>query len=133
MSIESVLARGRGAAERIMQDACTIRRKTGESMDPVTLQMVPVYTTLYSGKCRVQITSTLAGSVMPEAGERVVAVQRLQVQVPVIVTGVAVDDEVVVSAAKHDPDLVGRVYRVRSEFAKTHATSRRLECEEAQT
>ena len=115
-----------------MQDACTIRRQTGESMDPVTLQMTPTYSTLYDGKCRVQINAVV-GATTPEAGERVVVTQRIQVQVPMTVTGVQVDDRIDITAAAHDADLVGRAYRVRSEFAKTHATARRLECEEAQT
>ena len=132
MSLAGVLESGRRAAENLMVDTCTIRRQSGESMDPVTLQMVPTYDTVYSGKCRVQINAVV-GATMPEAGERVVVTQRIQVQIPMTVTGVEVDDQVVITAAAHDADLVGRAYRVRSEFAKTHATARRLECEESQS
>lgn len=131
MTAQAVMEAGRVAAERLMVDTCTVKHQTGETMDPVTLQMTPTYTTLYTGKCRVQLTATVA--LMPEAGERVIATQRVTVQLPTTVTGVQVDDIVQVTAAAHDGDLVGRVYRVRSEFAKTHATARRLECEESQT
>lgn len=114
-----------------MADACTVKHQTGETMDPVTLQMTSTYSTIYTGKCRIQITATVA--LMPEAGERVVTTQRVTIQLPMTVTGVQVDDVVEITTSVHDADLVGRVYRVRSQFAKTHATARRLECEEAQT
>lgn len=131
MTAASILVRGRTAAERLMVDTCTIRRQSGETMDPVTLQMVPTYTTVYSGKCRVQITAVV-GATMPEAGERTVVTQRISVSIPMDAAA-RVDDQVVMETAAHDADLVGRVYRVRSEFAKTHATARRLECEDTQT
>jgi hypothetical protein len=134
MTAASVLARGRAAAERLMVDECTITR-AGEG-EPVfnetTMQYdPPPGSTVYTGRCRVQLTGAMAGT--PEAAERVLVVQRATVQVPISVTGVEVDDVVTITASAHDPDLVGNRYRVRSLFAKTHATARRLEVEETQT
>lgn len=54
MSRESVLARGRFAAELGMVDACTIRRRNpGGTTDPDTGYPTQAYTQLYAGKCRV--------------------------------------------------------------------------------
>lgn len=117
-----------------MVDTCTITR-AGEGQgawneadmdyDP------PPPTTVYTGRCRVQLSAAMANT--PEAGERVMVVQRATVAVPVAATGVRVGDTVTITAAAHDPDLVGNTYRVRSLFAKTHATARRLEVEETQS
>lgn len=134
MTAASALARGRLRAESLMVDACTISRTDPEAA-PVWNEATmgydpPAGSTVYTGRCRVQLRDTMAST--PEAGERVVVVQRAVVQVPMTVTGVRVGDVVTVTSAAHDPDLVGNVYRVRSLFAKTHATARRLEVEEAQ-
>ena len=133
MTAATALARGRRAAEALMVDACTITRPGGE---PVWDEASMSYTTpdgsaVYDGPCRVQLSAAMANT--PEAGDRVLVAQRSTVSVPMGVTGVAVDDVVTVTASVHDPDLVGNRYRVRSLFAKTHATARRLEVEETQT
>lgn len=117
-------------AEAMMVDSCTIRRVTGTTTNPTTLEVVPTYATIYSGKCRVQLRDTAA--TQAEAGELNHAAVRTIVQVPMTVTGVAVDDEVLI-AASLDADLVGRTFRVRGLFHKTHATARRIECEETQS
>lgn len=129
----TALARGRRAAENLMVDECTVTRPG--SGDPVWNETSMGYdppppTTVYAGRCRVQLSAAMANT--PEAGERVLVVQRATVSVPVDVTGIAVGDTVTITAAAHDPDLVGSTYRVRSLFAKTHATARRLEVEETQ-
>lgn len=134
MGIASALQSGRSAAESLMADTCTITRvSVGE---PVWNEATMAYdppppTTVYTGRCRVQLSAAMAAT--PEAGERVLVVQRATVSVPMSTTDIRVDDTVTVTAAAHDPDLVGNVYRVRSLFAKTHATARRLEVEEDQT
>ena len=46
MSVESALARARQAAERLMVDTCTIRRKTGETTNLTTGVVTPTYTTI---------------------------------------------------------------------------------------
>lgn len=117
-----------------MVDTCTVTR-AGEGRGPWNEDTMdydpPPSTTVYTGPCRVQLSAAMANT--PEAGERVLVVQRATVSVPITATGVAVGDTVTITAAEHDPDLAGNVYRVRSLFAKTHATARRLEVEETQS
>lgn len=111
-----------------MVDTCTIRRRTGEATNAETGQIIPTYATLYSGKCRIQ--QQKEGSVPQNAGEAYIRMLPLQVQLPMSVTGLAVGDEVTVDASVHDGDLPGRVFIVRDLAHKSHATARRVTCEE---
>lgn len=61
MSIESVLAAGRRAAEARMTSRCTIRRKAGTSTDPDTGFTVPLWEDVYVDlPCLVDWQSTSA-------------------------------------------------------------------------
>lgn len=124
MSRASVLARGRTAAEAGMVDACTIRRKTGESTGAGGI-VTPTYSTLYTGKCRVQQAAAQAQQQDP--GEAYVLMLRLEVQLPMSVTGLQTEDEVTITASVHDPDLVGRVFLIRDLAHATHKTARRVQ------
>lgn len=124
----ALLARARAAAERLMADECVVRRRTGVVTDPETGQTTPTYATVYAGRCRVQQRGPSARSA--EAGEAHVLMQRLEVHVPVSVSGVAVGDEVTITASAHDPDLVGRTFLVRELAHKSMASARRLGVEE---
>lgn len=128
MSATSVVLRGRAAIERLMVDACTIRRPTGSSTDDTTGVVTPTYSTVYSGKCRIQ--QTVPVSKPDDVGEAHVWLQRLELQVPMSVTGILSDDLVTVTASVLDGDLVGRVFHVRELGHKTHMTSRRVQLEE---
>lgn len=124
MSIASVLARGRAAAEARMVDACLIRAITGESTGPGGV-VTPTFATVYSGRCEVQQPDAQARQ--EEAGEAYLLMSRRQLKLPVATsTGVRADQLVTITACIHDPDLVGKVFVVRDEFAKSHATSRRV-------
>lgn len=127
MSAASVLARGRTAAEALMVDACMIQEITGESTGAGGV-VTPTYATVYAGKCRIQQPDAQARQ--EDAGEAYLLMSRRQLQIPATVTGVRADQVVTITASVHDPDLVGRVFVVRDEFAKTHATSRRVGIEE---
>lgn len=124
MSAASVLARGRAAAELLMADACTIRRKTGESTGTGGV-VTPTYSTLYTGKCRVQQAAAQAQQQDP--GEAYILMLRLEVQLPMSVTGLQTEDEVTITASEHDPDLVGRVFLIRDLAHATHKTARRVQ------
>lgn len=125
MSAASVLARGRAAAELLMVDACTIRRKTGETTTAGGV-VTPTYgAALYTGKCRVQQAAAQAQQQDP--GEAFVLMLRLEVQLPMSVTGLQTEDEVTITASAHDPDLVGRVFLIRDLAHATHKTSRRVQ------
>ncbi|MEV4521471.1 DUF6093 family protein [Micromonospora tulbaghiae] len=128
MVLDALLARGRAAAEALMTDECVIRRDGGTTYDPETGYPTESTSQVYAGKCRVQQQSASAGA--REVGEAAVLLLRLEVQVPMSVVGVQADDVVEVTASRHDVELVGRRFRVRDLFHKTHATSRRLGVEE---
>lgn len=128
MSVDALLTRGRAAAEALMVDACTIERKTGESTSTTTGAVTPTYTTLYTGKCRIQQRSTEAR--VEDNAEQYDRMLRLEVQLPMAVTGLKVDDRVTVTASVYDADLVGRQVWIRHLFHKTHATARRVVAEE---
>lgn len=129
MSIDMLLASGRAAAEALMQDTCTVRRKTSEVTDLFSGTITPVYTDIYTGKCRVQ--QRTQGQARPEdAGEAFVLMLQLELQLPMSATGLQVDDLVTITASVHDADLPGRVFYVRDLAHKTHATARRVTIQE---
>jgi|SRR6185369_8184533 len=129
MSRASVLARGRAAAEAGMADACTIRRRNGGTTDPVTGYPTQPYTQLYAGKCRVQ---QITGTARPhDVGEDYILELRIDVQLPVAGSeGLRVGDEVLITAAVNDADLVGRSFLVHDLAHKSEATARRVSCTE---
>ncbi len=125
MSRASVLALGRAAAEAGMVDACTIRRRAGETTDPDTGDVTPDWGDVYAGKCRVQ--QSVVQSQQQQPGGDFVLVLRLEIQLPMTVTGLQVGDEVTITASVHDPDLPGRAFRIRDLAHKTEATARRVQ------
>lgn len=126
MSRSSVLARGRTLAEAAMIDTCTVRRLTGTVTDPDTGARTPTYSTQYTGPCRVQQHQATADRQV--AGEDFLLLLRLEVQLPIAVTGLQVGDEITMTAATHDADLVGRVFKIHDLAHKSEATSRRVQC-----
>jgi hypothetical protein len=126
MSRESVLARGQAKAAASMADACTIRRKnTSDTTNPVTGVGATTYTTLYTGKCRVQQQAVIARP--HDVGEDKVWLVRFDLQLPVATTaGLQVGDQVTVTAAVNDPDLVNRVFTVNELAHKSEPTARRI-------
>lgn len=128
MSRASVLALGRVAATLGMIDVCTIRRETGQATDPNGF-VTPIWTTIYSGPCRVQQMATEAREETP--GQARVLLVRRELQLPVDSSGnVHADDVATIDSCVHDADLVDRVFVIRGEAAKTEATARRLGIDE---
>ncbi|MFC6017796.1 DUF6093 family protein [Plantactinospora solaniradicis] len=123
MSAASVLARGRRAAERLMVDTCTIRRRTGETTGPGGV-VEATYDVLYTGPCRVQQQAPSASP--QDAGEDYALMLALTVQLPMSVTGLRTEDEITIDTSAHDPDLPGRVFVVKDLAHKSHATARRV-------
>lgn len=128
MSARRAVIRGRLAIEALMVDACTIQRLASSSTNPDTGVVTPTYSTVYTGKCRVQQTIPVAKP--HDIGQAAVWLERLLLQVPASVTGLASDDLVTVTASSLDGDLVGRTFRVRELGHKTHVTARRAQIEE---
>jgi uncharacterized protein DUF6093 len=130
VSRATALARGRLAAELAMADACTIRRASGSgTTDPVTGYPTQAYTSVYSGKCRVQQHQATADR--QDVGEDSLLLLRLEIQLPIVGSeGLEVGDEVTITAAAHDSDLVARVFLIHDLAHKSEATARRVQCTE---
>jgi hypothetical protein len=128
MSRESVLARGRTAAEAGMVDGCTVRRLTGSVTDDFSGVPVETWADLYAGKCRVQ--QDMAQSQAHTVGEDYQLLLRLEVQLPMSVVGLEIGDVVTITSSASDPDLPGRVFLVRDLAHKTDATARRIQVTE---
>lgn len=123
MSIEAAIARGRAAAEALMVDACTIQRP-GTEATSATGVVTPSLTSIYTGKCRLQVRQqTGAGQ---NIGEAYVIVERLELQLPMTTPALLEGDVVTMTASALDPLLPGKKYTVRDTLAKTHLTSRRV-------
>lgn len=134
-AVDDLLARGRAAAEALMVDTCTIRRRTGETTGPGGV-VTPTYEVLYGpdiepyrGRCRIQ--QPQSGQSVPETpGEAYVLMVRLVLQLPMAVAGLQTEDEVTIESSRNDPDLPGRVFLLRDLAHKTHATARRIGVQE---
>lgn len=129
MSRQTVLARGRAAAEAGMADTCTIRHTTGTTTDDLTGAVTPTQTVVYTGPCRYQTRD--AQGLRVESGAVSSVVLRREVQLPVTTsTGVSHGDELTVDTCVNDASLVGRVFSLRDIPGKSEATARRMSCEE---
>ncbi|MEU5946310.1 DUF6093 family protein [Micromonospora sp. NPDC047465] len=134
MSVDILLASGRRAIERLMVDECVIEAVTGSSTDLETGEVVDTVEQVYAGKCRVQQGASRGGVSAADTtvGEAHLLMLQWVLQLPVLASaGVRAGHRVRITACVHDPDIVGRRFTVRAEFAKSHATSRRVGIEEA--
>lgn len=134
MTVDAYLAQFRADAEANMVDTCIITRAipgNGE-WNPETGQYDPLPpTTIYTGKCRIQIASVMGDASEFTAGEREGATQGSVVQLPVLAsTEVAVNDVVKVTECVNDPSLVDREFTIAGRHGKSQATARRLRMEE---
>ena len=127
MSVASVLARGRRAAEARMVDTCRIEHNAGDVIDDI--DVVPNWQPVYDGKCRVQ-TRAAADTTGEQAGQQVIDVLRVELELPIATAGISVNDRVTITTATNDPDLQDRELYVAQLFHKTDATARRLPLKE---
>ena len=122
----------RAQAESMMRDTVRIERDTGATtQDPVTLEEVPVWETVYEGPGRWQRPDTVAAEKV--SGEVEFGLNRVTVQLPMSdpATGNAARGQrATCVTAAYDPALVGAQATVLAVPNKTHATMRRLLCEE---
>ena len=130
MSARSVTLRGQRRAESLMVDTLIVERQTGEAMDPDTLEMVPVFDTVYEGKGRIQRWDGAGSGSEPVVGSVEFGLDTFFAQLPISVVGVLAHDRVRVLASPLDDSLAGLTGTVRSAKGKTHATKRVLLCEE---
>lgn len=124
------LVRGRAAAESLMVDTCTIGRVVGQTTDPLTGAVTDQVSNYYAGKCRFQTIGRGSQARPQDAGEDYMMLLRIEVQLPISVTGVEVGDIITCETSVHDPDLPTRRFRVRDLYHKSHATARRVQAEE---
>lgn len=129
MTANSVLALARVAALALMQDACTITRRTTQTTDPETGVITQNYSTLYTGQCKVQRRGPRGQSNRPhDFGGDFEFVSYTEVAIPVSSTTYKPDDIVTVTASVNDADLVGRVFHLRGFEHKSFPSARRLMC-----
>ena len=124
MSRTSVLARGQAAALAGMRDACTVTRGGARTTD-ANGDVTQATTTLYTGVCRVQQHQATADD--KNIGEDQQLLLRVEVQLPMTVTGLQVGDLITITTSI-DPDLPGRQFRIHDLAHKTDATARRVQC-----
>jgi hypothetical protein len=130
MSAASVIARGRAAALNLMQDECTVKRRSTSASDPELGSIAVTYSTIYpvtgTGRCKVQ-QSAPAGN-PSEVGEAAVFVGQLALHLPVTDDTAAVqpDDLVTIIACVLDASLVGKTFKLRGPAHKSYATARRF-------
>jgi hypothetical protein len=121
VSIDHLVAAARAEFEAIMTDTCVIRRQTGETTDPATGEVIPTYTQVYAGGCRLQLRGLVGREV--QAGEQPVALSAAELQLPSTATGVlAVDDVAEITGSTTTPQQVGTRWRVQAATPKTHQT-----------
>lgn len=119
--VDAVLTAGQRAAEARMTTTCTISRATGDR-DPLTGE--PVLEPVYEGRCRVHGDRPYEQT--PESGGGTVTVQRYLLSVPVSAGPFEVGDVVEVTAARHQPHLVGRTYRIGGPDERSQQTAQRM-------
>lgn len=127
MSLTTILAHGRAAAEQRMLDACVIERPTVTSNN-LTGVTSAVYAAVYTGRCRVKLAGNGSAT---DGGEATVAVLSLEVHVPIAGTeSVVHGDRVRITSALNDTALAGRTFQVIAKPVASERTARRLSCEE---
>lgn len=125
MDRAELLAMGRAAAEEGMRDTCVVRRRTGETEGPGGV-MQTTWADVYTGKCRVQVSAQNQPGSATDVGEAALILLQHVVQFPIAAVGILDGDQIEMTAAASDPDLVGRIYVVRAALTKSEATSRRV-------
>lgn len=125
MSATSITLRGRAAVEQLLVDTCTITRVTGSSAGTGAGQIVPTYSTIYTGRCRLKLPVAVARPV--EVGEAQEFSQHPILSLPATTTGIEVDDILTITASQLMPSLVGRVFHIRAKPGQSHMTAARFE------
>ena len=113
-----------------MIDRVVVERVTSQQVDPDTLQMVDVFTTVYEGMGRVQRRDVQVQSKSPAEHEYSIAAADVQVPVTLSTGEIVKGDRVTVTGCVLDAALVGSVFTVMGVAGKTHAMKRVLSCEQ---
>lgn len=126
----SLIGRAKAKAESLMVDTCTIKPVEGESTDPVTGEVTPIYgPATYIGKCKIQ-NQRLRYPSEPVAGEHQWTIAPTEIHVPIAGTESVATGQMVTIDTSVDLANEGRIFRVRVGDRKSHGTALRLLVEE---
>jgi hypothetical protein len=137
------LARARAAAADLMDDTCTVVRRTLGALNEETGQHAHTDVRVYppvidpededeidAGPCRVKQSEGARPSQADAAGQLVAQTALTLSLPPATSTGVQDNDIVIIRTSKYDPSLPGKEYRIAGPHGQTHATARRFPIEE---
>lgn len=128
MTADLLLIRAQAAAVALMVDACVVKRRSTQTTDPDTGIITQNYTTIYTGKCRVQRRTMFDRP--HNVGQAYVYMLAVELQLPITVIGIVTEDIATITASVHDTDLVNRVFTIRGFSHKTHPSARHIQCVE---
>ena len=133
MTAAGTLARGRKRAEALMVDVGELRGPDVKGpLDEDTNQYTYAPGPLkYAGKGKLQTTDAIGNDKV--AGDRAIMVTRFEVHLPMSAPEALVDDVWTFTASAHDPQMVGKRFRVATPPHKTFFTARRIAVEEVQS
>lgn len=109
-------------AEKYMQDEISIVRKTGETLDPVTLQMTATYVTVYTGKAWV---SPVGDPQNTSSGSKSVYRTQYEIGIPSSSSEILPNDKVTITTTSMS-SFVGRELYVHEEIIGTFSAFRRF-------
>lgn len=128
MNIHDAILEGRDAAEAIMTDTMVVVRKSGQpTTDPSTGEVTFPETVVHDGAGRVQDRNSRGEHPEYPVSSPVVADVELQLPYSVVVR---VNDQVTVTDSFSSPEMVDRVFTVKTVVRKTHGTMTRAIVEE---
>lgn len=132
MTMTAALASGRRAAERLMDDRATIVRPSGPpgAPDPVTGVVTTPTTPLVTAyPCRLRSFEPFEAKA--EVGAQQVTTQRTALRLPVSVTYIPEPGDIVtITVSRHDPSIVGRIFRVANKPTNSLSTAFRVYVDE---
>ena len=135
MDLAPLLARGRAAAEALMTDTGSVRRPGAPTPNATTGGVTPPWSDVYASSAapgRLRVQESAGSSATEVAGTAQTDLAAVIISLPITATGIVPGDQVVIVTAAHDTGLPARVFTVTRVLAKSHATARRLWCEEVQ-
>ncbi|HEX6685023.1 MAG TPA: DUF6093 family protein [Candidatus Limnocylindrales bacterium] len=123
MSLQSIQARGRAAADARMTSRCTIRRKTGNMVIDADNQQVPEWVVVYADlPVRIATAQSAVRSRTQTPGDAEIERATPRADFPASTSNLADNDHVEITAGEN----TGRVYRIDESDWSDQATARRL-------
>lgn len=123
MSLQSIQARGRAAAEARMTSRCTIRRKTGNKVIDAENQEVPEWVVVHADlPCRLATSRGAIKSRTQTPGEAEVERAAPELHVPALTSDLANNDVAEITAGEN----TGEVARLLGASGTDQATARRI-------